>query len=1372
MNETLFKAIREGGNMSIAGEDGTEVMATKLQVAKMTPEQFEEFKTSFFSFLMELSDMYNERFGTPIWKDESLITKGKIYSGSTRVFFQKPFEEFTKYKKSVGDFDIQLPESTMEHFPSFVEELTGKTIGDFTFYGSRTKSMQSHSLVTANPEKFAGIGAEYMQFDWEYTQWDDEAGKPAEWNDVSHYSSWEDIENNVKGAFVKILLKAAVAVKTQRSDKPFYSIKTGKPVKTPADAKEYSFHVDNGVTRLLKDVNDGYAKLDIGDRTSSHSMDFLFEVLFDRKPEDDEKRNLVSFVRLIKFMNKEYDDTLLRNIFTKFTKLLFDVHEQQISRDLTEDREVKHAAEMKFIELCPAVTDMKDYAADAEEDYYTSEFRKEGNRYGQADKRAARLAAQQEGVSFNGSHLKEEVAADGKTLYVYSSSKDQDLFKYYFGRNLKFGLNGGSAYGFATYAIMSDPFSGASDVGYSEAARDNLYGTNCFEFEIPTDKVFFFEYADYVKTSRGKNSTPANFVKQQVDFFKLPLSDEQIASLTPEEGAEFSSKAAQAFFRYMSRIYYQDKLGALITPCAGFVYKGRNDGRTYVGWDGYALIPRRFTNDLGKTWKEVDRNSPEYKEYVEKANGEREAADVFDGHKTLLKEAVYRLFMKFGSGDDTADKLVDGLFTDIVIHDDKTVDCTFKSNLPYIDQDRHYLRLTNSNHLIRSLHKLGFKFGKLNAGIKIGKEALELYKDDLIESIDPSIWPDSCTGGIKIAGGRIAKDTFQKIPTVLGEHYAYIVNCQIDDDVLKGYELHGNPDKPNWTTGEETKAELVAAYGEFAENCILPEKPLPKAKRQLKNPDAIAKAEARAKEKAEKEKADWERVTKNWDDDVEKAMKLTEAMAGKSHLPHLFNSGSSTQMKQKQFDELLNYIQESGNVFDEEHFNVSEKIDGSTTLFGVDEKGIFVEKFGMKEIYRPADLQREDLSRKVRAFLEIANNPELVDFLDDTRKEYNMQFIKVQIEMLLTGASKHEDKSLMQIVLVPYKREKFAEEGGAFVVRVIGDDLQPLPGQEELLSAISSILTTPKFIVKPISDTDLDFAPIDLNEYIAEVLPTLNVKDRSERKAAYEAAQEKLQTLLTSHFPEGKYGEVYEGLVVTCNNGFTFKMTSPQFKEWMAKHNERKPVTLSPDDPYGLVMKDYGEKKILLNHIGPGTELVGILIGHFAPFTGPKGHGRMIEELRSKGCKKFIVGIPDSTAEFDDDRAMYTVEQRMEIVDDYLRQEGLEGKAVKMRRGDIAITSRLLIWDVYNTFGSNVRPVYIVGPDRAELVQKNPEFGTDETTTYPEKIVMSDRGEGNVSGTKVRELIRKGDVDGIAEMTGYSKQIAQKLVDLREDNLM
>ena len=57
-----------------------------------------------------------------------------------------------------------------------------------------------------------------------------------------------------------------------------------------------------------------------------------------------------------------------------------------------------------------------------------------------------------------------------------------------------------------------------------------------------------------------------------------------------------------------------------------------------------------------------------------------------------------------------------------------------------------------------------------------------------------------------------------------------------------------------------------------------------------------------------------------------------------------------------------------------------------------------------------------------------------------------------------------------------------------------------------------------------------------------------------------------------------------------------------------------------------------------------------------------------------------------------------------------------------------------------------------------------------KVTTYPEKIVMRDRGEREVSGTKVRELIRQGDIDGIMEYTGYSKEIAKDLIDMRNRN--
>ena len=68
------------------------------------------------------------------------------------------------------------------------------------------------------------------------------------------------------------------------------------------------------------------------------------------------------------------------------------------------------------------------------------------------------------------------------------------------------------------------------------------------------------------------------------------------------------------------------------------------------------------------------------------------------------------------------------------------------------------------------------------------------------------------------------------------------------------------------------------------------------------------------------------------------------------------------------------------------------------------------------------------------------------------------------------------------------------------------------------------------------------------------------------------------------------------------------------------------------------------------------------------------------------------------------------------------------------------------------------------------MFKRHKDFGTDPDTTYPEKIVMRDRGEKEVSGTKVRELIRQGDIDGIMEYTGYSKEIAKDLIDMRNRN--
>lgn len=488
-------------------------------------------------------------------------------------------------------------------------------------------------------------------------------------------------------------------------------------------------------------------------------------------------------------------------------------------------------------------------------------------------------------------------------------------------------------------------------------------------------------------------------------------------------------------------------------------------------------------------------------------------------------------------------------------------------------------------------------------------------------------------------------------------------------------------------------------------------------------------------------------------------------MAGKSHLTHLFNDNRS-QMTQSGFLSLIEYIKSCGCEISEDNFKISEKIDGSTTLIGIDSEGLFIEKFGTTEKFRPGTEQ--SMPGKARALLDIVNKPDLIDFLDDVRQEYNMDFVKVQFEMLLSAFSRSQDK--LQVILVPYDKEKFGSEGGGFIVRVIGDDLQPLPSQEELKSAIASILNSPEFIVHSIEECNLHYEPFNIEDFVTDFEVKLMNAGKN-KKEVIQNGQKELQSLLTSHFPNGNYGEFYEGLVVTCGDGTMFKMTSDKFKTLINAHNERPTFDVSNQE-FGLVKQETNGKEILLNHIGPGTEIVGILFGHFAPFTGPKGHGRMVEALREKGAHKFIIAIPDSTAAFDDDRAMYTVEQRLEICDAYLKSEDLEGKAVKLRRGEPKITVKGLIWDAYNTFGPKIRPVYVVGPDRADLFFKNKEFGTDETTTFPEKMVLQDRGEGAVSGTKVRELIRNEDVDGVAQMTGYPREVAQLLVDLRNDNLM
>lgn len=181
--------------------------------------------------------------------------------------------------------------------------------------------------------------------------------------------------------------------------------------------------------------------------------------------------------------------------------------------------------------------------------------------------------------------------------------------------------------------------------------------------------------------------------------------------------------------------------------------------------------------------------------------------------------------------------------------------------------------------------------------------------------------------------------------------------------------------------------------------------------------------------------------------------------------------------------------------------------------------------------------------------------------------------------------------------------------------------------------------------------------------------------------------------------------------------------------------------------------------------------IVGVLFGHYAPFTGPNGHGRLISSLKKIGAKYFLIATPNSNKPFDDEREMFSPTQRVEIINKYLKSENLNGKAIKydMCRGGAKSQIGPLVKIAAEEFGMNIRPVLCFGPDREDLASEVcNKFGEIKNPNRCEYIIDYNRG---TSGTEVRKLIRAGDIDGIMKATGYKKEVAEYLIKMRNENI-
>ena len=191
---------------------------------------------------------------------------------------------------------------------------------------------------------------------------------------------------------------------------------------------------------------------------------------------------------------------------------------------------------------------------------------------------------------------------------------------------------------------------------------------------------------------------------------------------------------------------------------------------------------------------------------------------------------------------------------------------------------------------------------------------------------------------------------------------------------------------------------------------------------------------------------------------------------------------------------------------------------------------------------------------------------------------------------------------------------------------------------------------------------------------------------------------------------------------------------------------------------------NFGEPVEVKNYWFDKTcEPLAVIYGCFSPFTGKYGHARLLEEAKKNGINKFVIVSPNKKETIDNDRNMFTPLQKLEIAKEGCLELGYDILDAHLGKYPFFLGN---LNDVAEQF-PKCRIVVVCGPDRAEQYgadtipfskRRKEELPSDERGKY-EIIVCKDRGEYNVSGTKVRELIRNNKRKEFRKLTGYSDEM-------------
>lgn len=232
----------------------------------------QNFKRDIVEALKKLDDIFKKSNPSrdPLWPEKTrdeLLGSGIAFNGSSEHLFGNKIDDaqFEKHKPKVGDIDLTIPKEKIKELWNVLFELEGRGSKDGfpltskVHYVGQNKEKQEGEQINAlfayypDPSKKA---FSFVQIDFEAVDYT-EKGEPDEFAKFGHSSSWDDIQQSVKGVFHKYLLRSLtelgklgdVTIITNRS--PLWPPEK-RTISTDVEAKLHTFSIVKGLRNSVE----------------------------------------------------------------------------------------------------------------------------------------------------------------------------------------------------------------------------------------------------------------------------------------------------------------------------------------------------------------------------------------------------------------------------------------------------------------------------------------------------------------------------------------------------------------------------------------------------------------------------------------------------------------------------------------------------------------------------------------------------------------------------------------------------------------------------------------------------------------------------------------------------------------------------------------------------------------------------------------------------------------------------------------------------------------------------------------------------------------------------------------------------------------